>query len=186
MGFIKMNEPEFFKLMDFIITNFNIENILEIGTLLGETTFFCSDFDKVKQVTTVDFKEHPRYIVNYKFFLSNLSKHKNKNKILHYDEGSNKFFETCDKTYDLIFIDGDHGYTQSKSDLQNSIKHLRKGGIILMHDINDFVKRTEEKSCKNVFLEFNDKGYIKTLAYIRTTDGRARDGLNPCGVIIKL
>ena len=38
--------------------------------------------------------------------------------------------------YDCIFIDGDHTYKQSKNDLENSLQHLKEGGLILLHDTN--------------------------------------------------
>jgi len=38
--------------------------------------------------------------------------------------------------FDCIFIDGDHTYKQSKKDLENSLKLLKEGGLILLHDTN--------------------------------------------------
>ena len=38
--------------------------------------------------------------------------------------------------YDCIFIDGDHTYNQSNKDLGNSLRHLKEGGLILLHDTN--------------------------------------------------
>lgn len=38
--------------------------------------------------------------------------------------------------YDCIFIDGDHTHKQSERDLQNSLLHLKEGGLILLHDTN--------------------------------------------------
>ena len=47
---------------------------------------------------------------------------------------SDEFFETNDKTFDIIFIDGLHHYNQVKKDIQNSISVLKDDGIILIHD----------------------------------------------------
>ena len=41
---------------------------------------------------------------------------------------NNKFF------FDIIFIDGDHRYSQVQNDIINSIRCLKKNGIILIHD----------------------------------------------------
>ena len=51
---------------------------------------------------------------------------------------SDKFFEQLPKEtkYDLIFIDGLHEYRQSVRDVSNSLNHLSKNGIIVMHDCN--------------------------------------------------
>lgn len=47
---------------------------------------------------------------------------------------SNDFFNTNEKTFDLVFIDGLHEYQQVKDDILNSLKFLNKNGIILVHD----------------------------------------------------
>ena len=44
------------------------------------------------------------------------------------------FAENPDHRYDLIFIDGLHIYEQALRDLQNSLKILNPGGMIVMHD----------------------------------------------------
>lgn len=54
---------------------------------------------------------------------------------------SDDFFKTNKETFDLIFIDGLHEYTQVKRDLLNSLKYLSKGGFIVIHD----TLPTEEK-----------------------------------------
>jgi len=38
--------------------------------------------------------------------------------------------------YDIIFIDGLHHSDQVEKDIKNSLRHLVKGGFILMHDCN--------------------------------------------------
>lgn len=48
---------------------------------------------------------------------------------------SNEFFETNDKTFDLIFIDGLHHYDQVKKDFENSLNVLNKNGFIVIHDM---------------------------------------------------
>jgi hypothetical protein len=58
-----------------------------------------------------------------------------------YTMTSDEFFERhCDRDYDLIFIDGLHLAEQVKKDIENSLTHLNKGGIIILHDC----KPTEE------------------------------------------
>lgn len=49
---------------------------------------------------------------------------------------SDKFFSTIpkDRRYDIVFIDGLHESTQVDRDIQNALKHLNKGGTIVMHD----------------------------------------------------
>ena len=47
---------------------------------------------------------------------------------------SDDFFDQNKESFDLIFIDGLHEYEQVKKDIVNSIKHLNKEGIIILHD----------------------------------------------------
>jgi hypothetical protein len=48
---------------------------------------------------------------------------------------SDEFFSShCNETYDIIFIDGLHLEEQVKKDIENSLTHLNKGGIIVVHD----------------------------------------------------
>jgi hypothetical protein len=52
---------------------------------------------------------------------------------------SDAFFESIkgsDKVYDIIFIDGLHHSYQVDIDIENSLKHLKDGGVLVMHDCN--------------------------------------------------
>lgn len=47
---------------------------------------------------------------------------------------SDNFFKKNKKKFDIIFIDGDHKYLQVQKDILNSVKFLKKDGVILIHD----------------------------------------------------
>ena len=49
---------------------------------------------------------------------------------------SDEFFQTNTNKFDIIFIDGDHSFEQSRKDFYNSVDILNKGGTILLHDID--------------------------------------------------
>ena len=49
-------------------------------------------------------------------------------------ETSDQFFKKNNENFDCIFIDGLHEYNQVKKDIENSLKFLNDGGIILLHD----------------------------------------------------
>ena len=51
-----------------------------------------------------------------------------------YQITSDEFFKQYDKKYDIIFIDGLHECSQVDRDIKNSLKHLNKAGVIVMHD----------------------------------------------------
>ena len=48
---------------------------------------------------------------------------------------SDDFFKTSKDKFDVIFIDGLHTYDQVRRDVINSIKHLKEGGYIALHDM---------------------------------------------------
>ena len=56
------------------------------------------------------------------------------NRDMVYPMTSDEFFENCNHTYDLVFIDGDHECNQVLRDIDNGIKHLSHNGIIFIHD----------------------------------------------------
>ena len=45
---------------------------------------------------------------------------------------SDDFFASNEKTFDLIFIDGVHGYEQVLRDVENSLRCLNPNGVIVM------------------------------------------------------
>jgi len=47
---------------------------------------------------------------------------------------SDLFFKNNNENFDCVFIDGLHEYYQVKKDIENSLKFLNEGGIILLHD----------------------------------------------------
>ena len=47
---------------------------------------------------------------------------------------SDDFFYTNKETFDLVFIDGLHRYSQVKKDIANSLKFVNPNGVILLHD----------------------------------------------------
>ena len=49
-------------------------------------------------------------------------------------QDSDTFFMVTVNKFDVIFIDGDHRYDQCQRDLKNALKHLRRGGVIILHD----------------------------------------------------
>ena len=47
---------------------------------------------------------------------------------------SDEFFSEYNDHVDIIFVDGDHSYQQVKKDVTAALKHLKKGGCVVMHD----------------------------------------------------
>jgi SAM-dependent methyltransferase len=62
--------------------------------------------------------------------------------IKYFEQTSDGFFDTrqdyIEKIggFDVVFIDGLHLYEQVVKDVENSLRHLNPGGVILLHDCN--------------------------------------------------
>jgi len=103
-------------------------------------------------------------IENHNNFMEFLEKTNTKT-IKTYTCGSNEFFKNNKEKFDIILIDGDHCYEQSKKDLENSLMSINEGGVIIIHDVKDWVQNLpREKSCARVFDEYSGKKeFIKTV-----------------------
>ena len=77
---------------------------------------------------------------------------------------SDLFFQHNGTLFDLIFIDGDHSYEQSKRDLQNALQALTPQGCLMAHDCNPRTKelatprqvRVGVPWCGEVYRAFSD------------------------------
>lgn len=109
-------------------------NYVEIGVQTG----YCFFKIKADRKIAVD----PHFIIKatkkVKAYLKNLSNFNN----TFFELTSDDFFEKKSNYLkkaggiDVIFIDGLHLYEQVVKDIENSLKHLNKGGVILVHDCN--------------------------------------------------
>lgn len=135
-----------------------LNNIMEIGTKYGGVFYILSSISRGIKIS-VDKKggsfggwalnNHPyfgdvissrndffcnRFDPKVHFILrdSHLKSTENIVKNLLYDYS--KFKED---SLDLLFIDGDHTYKGVKQDYEMYSKYVRKGGLIVFHDIND-------------------------------------------------
>jgi len=66
------------------------------------------------------------------------------NKPCEFKMTSDEFFSTTNKNYDLIFIDGLHQAKQASRDLDNALKRLNPGGVVVMHDCNPRNKHEQQ------------------------------------------
>jgi predicted O-methyltransferase YrrM len=116
--------------------------ILEIGTYDGKNAYLLSKLFPKAFITTIDLPNNDKnfrstYNRNDKFYKFC----KSRNKII--KRSKNIFFKKinslnlifCKKKFDLIWIDGAHGYPVVTSDIINSIKLLNTNGVILCDDI---------------------------------------------------
>ena len=68
--------------------------------------------------------------------------------------GSDQFFQTDERTWDAIFVDGDHMRPQATRDVVNAMKVLNDDGLIFLHDTyppNSLAQTTGHMVCGDVY-----------------------------------
>jgi len=124
------------------LTHKKINNILEIGTFDGINSFLLSLLFKKSNITTIDLKNNSdAFKTSYKRnielenFLENRNKILSKNQNINFKELNSLNLINHKDTYDLIWIDGAHGYPFVCIDIINSLKLINKDGIIMCDDV---------------------------------------------------
>ena len=99
-----------------------LDNYLELGTFRGRT------FNKVAPFA------NNAYAVDMNIRMKKYIAH-NKN-LIFFHCSTDEFFSQLkdDVKFDLIFIDACHLYENSMRDFENSFKHIKDNGIIILHD----------------------------------------------------
>jgi predicted O-methyltransferase YrrM len=122
----------------------NILDVLEIGTFDGTNAFLLSKlFDKAK-IETMDLNDEDP-IFKETYGRKNINKFKDfcdqRNKILNQSNNINFIKKNSmklifsDKKYDLIWIDGAHGYPTAAIDITNCLRLVKPNGIIVCDDV---------------------------------------------------
>lgn len=124
------------------LNNLNIKEILEIGTFDGYNAVLLSNLFKNSKVDTIDLPDNADVFLNtynrknnYKNFIAERN-----NKILNYKNIKFKELNSLklinsQKKYDLIWIDGAHGYPFVCIDIINSLNLINFNGYILCDDV---------------------------------------------------
>lgn len=117
-----------------IVNNFSVEihtgelytfEILEIGLDVGISARCFLEFENVN-LTSVDLGDVEIGIKNiddlatFRWTFHHMS--------------SDAYFEKCERQFDIIFVDGDHSYEQTKKDIVNAWKFLKPNGLLIGHD----------------------------------------------------
>jgi len=109
-----------YNLINFLIKECNFKSYLEIG-VRGFKTFDMIDCNKK---VCVDPQPHgERNGIGVKTIIKT----------------SDQYFKELKQSnekFDLIFIDGDHSFSQVKKDLEYALKHITARGLIVMHDMD--------------------------------------------------
>ena len=127
--------------------NKSITDILEIGTFDGFNALLLSNLFPNSNIDTIDLPENDDDFIDFYDRKNNISKFiQDRNIVLSKNKNINFFplnslkLLNHKKKYDLIWIDGAHGYPMVCIDIINSLHILKENGLIL---------------CDDVFLELN-------------------------------
>ena len=126
-----------------------IENILEIGTFDGANAFLLSKLFENSTIETIDLNSSESDFQNFYNRKPNIEKFIRDRDNLLLKSNNIKFSEFnsvkltfSKKKYDLIWIDGAHGYPVCCIDIMNSIKLINEKGYIMVDDI--FLEKNSE------------------------------------------
>lgn len=126
-----------------ISNNSKISKILEIGTYDGANAYLLSQIFHSAEIETIDLSKSDEDFKNFynrknklDIFVKNRNTLVAKSDKINFTEMNSIELTKIDKQkFDLIWVDGAHGYPVACIDLINSIKLLNDDGIILVDDI---------------------------------------------------
>ena len=153
--------------------------LLEIGTSRGDFSRFLAKVFKNSTIITIDLNEKNQQFVNSygreeieerKKFIQIRNQNIKNNNIEFYEMDSFSLIEKFEKkSFDLIWIDGDHLDPQCTIDIFSSIYLLKPNGIILCDDIIKFKYKNEYVS-NELFKTLNsleNKNIIKNIFFAK-------------------
>tara|TARA_B100001175_G_scaffold245850_1_gene212479 strand:+ start:273 stop:1103 length:831 start_codon:yes stop_codon:yes gene_type:complete len=122
--------------------NLKINNILEIGTYDGFNALLLSKLFPNAKIDTIDLPEDDNDFINFYGRKNLINEFINKRNNLLSKNNNINFFPLNSlnllnhkKKYDMIWVDGAHGYPTACIDIINSINLINDNGLILCDDI---------------------------------------------------
>jgi predicted O-methyltransferase YrrM len=150
----------------------NKGRMIEIGTFTGESTIIFGNH--FKEVIGIDpmLQDYDLQDMTSKFnfnqvlemFNDRTKEHKNISLVQKTSDDAVKDFK--DESYDFVYIDGIHQYTNVLSDIKNYLPKIKKGGVIGGHDYTSHwkgVKMAVDEVFGQPDKTFKDGSWIKFL-----------------------
>ena len=142
---------------------FQFKKILEIGTHSGAGAVLLSTLFPEARIVTIDLPDdHPIFEATYGrerksergFFLKKRNELLSSQSNIEFRQLDSTCLTFCnDKSYDFIWVDGDHVYPLVAIDIANSIRLLNEGGMIACDDV-----RLEQSATYDTIRKFTDAG----------------------------
>jgi predicted O-methyltransferase YrrM len=126
------------------------KKILEIGSYEGLSMVFFLYLFNSSKIDVVDL-----FLSQYKEIFDKNFKIIDNGNIRVFKKNSHNFLSNNNESYDLIFVDGGHGYLEVLVDLLYSYKFLNLGGILLIDDY-DWDSTDKSKSVRLATNHFLD------------------------------
>ena len=125
-----------------LIKNKSFADILEIGTFDGYNSLLLSNLFPNSNIDTIDLSENDDDFISFYKRKDNINKFiqyrdiiLSKNKNINFNTLNSLKLLNYKKKYDLIWIDGAHGYPVVCIDIINSLHILKENGLILCDDV---------------------------------------------------
>lgn len=122
--------------------NLKVNDILEIGTFDGFNALLLSELFPKSKIDTIDLPEDDDEFINFydrkkkvSDFVDKRNNLLSKNININFIPLNSLNLINHKKKYDLIWIDGAHGYPTACIDIVNSLNLINKNGLILCDDI---------------------------------------------------
>lgn len=125
--------------------------LLEIGTYKGESTILFASTWLFDKIVTVDKFNLPEQYYPLSMFRDKME--------YHFIDSADIREHYEDKSFDVIYIDGDHKRIPLMKDLQNAKKLIKDGGFICGHDYNKISWIETVMTIKSFFGREPDKVY---------------------------
>jgi len=132
---------------------YNPLNILEIGTYDGKTAHILSQLFPTAAITTIDLKDDdPIFSDSYgreqaddrRLFITQRNYNLAKGNNINFIQYNSLYLARLEVgNYDLIWVDGAHGYPVACCDITNSIRFLSKSGILMCDDVWIKIKKSD-------------------------------------------
>ena len=128
-----------------------ISSILEIGTFDGKTSLLLSNLFPGSKILTIDLPDSSNdFIDTYGRSKSASSFANKRNRVLSlspnitFQSINSVALVNSNETFDLIWVDGAHGYPVVAMDIINSFRLVNEGGYVLSDDIWTSVRSSDE------------------------------------------
>ncbi len=151
-----------------ILKSYKRFEYLEIGSFEGNSSMFVAKNFPDSKIYCVDNWVGTEEYENLEF--SNIEKNFDKNmsefkNYVKFKKTSDDFFNTNNKKFDIIYIDGYHKGSQVYKDFKNSWKVLNENGVIILDDyIWKFFENFKDNPCYMINLHLKEiKNKVKIL-----------------------